>query len=69
MAEGATMLDAVQDWDTSVRGTISKGRFVKGAQHPRIFGRGHIGWGHINSASILGPTHLTVQAYCTVYAH
>jgi hypothetical protein len=46
------MLNAVQGRDTSVRDTISKGRFVQGAQHPRIFGRGHIGWGHINPASI-----------------
>jgi hypothetical protein len=45
------MLDAVQGRDTSVRGTISKGRFVQGAQHPRIFDRGHIGRGHINPAS------------------
>ena len=47
--------DAVQgwelgSWDTLVRGTISKGRFVQGAQHPRTFGRGHIGRGHINPA-------------------
>ena len=45
------MVDAVQGRDTSVRDTISKGGFVQGAQHPRIFGRGHIGWGHINPAS------------------
>ncbi len=44
------MLDAVQDRDTSVRDTMSKGRFVPGPQHPRIFGRGHIGRGHINPA-------------------
>jgi hypothetical protein len=43
-----SMRDAVQGRNTSVRGTISKGRFVQGAQHPRTFGRGHIGWGHIN---------------------
>jgi hypothetical protein len=36
------MLDAVQGRDTLVRDTISKGGFVQGAQHPRIFGRGHI---------------------------
>jgi hypothetical protein len=48
-ADGASsILDAVQGWDISVRDTISKGRFVQGAQHPRIFGRGHIGRGHIN---------------------
>ncbi len=45
------MLDAIQGRDTSVRDTISKGRFVQGAQHPRIFGRGNIGRGHINPAS------------------
>jgi hypothetical protein len=43
---------AVQGRDTSVRGIISKGRFVQGAQHPRTFGRGHIGRGHINPASV-----------------
>jgi hypothetical protein len=42
------MVDAVQGRDTSVRDTISKGGFVQGVQHPRIFGRGHIGRGHIN---------------------
>ena len=41
------MLDAVQGWDTLVRGPISKGCFDQGAQHARIFGRGHI-----NPASI-----------------
>jgi hypothetical protein len=46
-----SMPDAVQGWDTSVRGTISKGCFVPGAQHPRTFGQGHIGRGHINPAS------------------
>ncbi len=51
-ADGASsMLDTVQGWDTSVRRTIYKGRSVQGAQHPRIFGRGHIGRGHINPAS------------------
>ncbi len=50
-ADGASsMLDAVQGRDTSVRETISKGRFVQGAQHPRTFGRGHISRGHINPA-------------------
>ncbi len=44
------MLDAVQGRDTSVRGTISKGRFVQGAQHPRISSREHIGRGLINPA-------------------
>ncbi len=42
---------AVQGRDTLVRDTISKGGFVQGAQHPRIFGRGHIGRGQINPAS------------------
>ncbi len=52
-ADGASsMLDSVQGRDTSVRDTISKGRFVQGAQHPKIFGRGHIGQGHLNPASI-----------------
>jgi hypothetical protein len=46
------MRDAVQGRNTSVRGTISKGRFVEGAQHPRTFGRGHIGQGYINHASL-----------------
>jgi hypothetical protein len=46
------MPDADQGWDKSVRGTTSKGRFVQGAQHPRTFGRGHIGRGHINPASM-----------------
>ncbi len=36
--------------DGSVRGTITKGLFVLGAQHPRIFGRGHIGRGWTNIA-------------------
>jgi hypothetical protein len=48
------MVDAVQGRDTSVRDTISKGGFVQGAQHPRIFGRGHIGRGHINPAVLRG---------------
>jgi hypothetical protein len=48
------MVDAVQGRDTSVRDTMSKGGFVQGAQHPRIFGRGHIGRGHINPASGVG---------------
>jgi hypothetical protein len=32
-----SMRDAVQGWDTLVRGTISKEHFVQGAQHPRTF--------------------------------
>ncbi len=52
-ADGAiSMLDAAQGRDTLVRGTIFKGRFVHGTQHPRIFGQGHIGRGHINPASV-----------------
>jgi hypothetical protein len=46
-----SMRGEVQGRDTSVRGIISKGRFVQGAQHPRTLGRGHIGRGHINPAS------------------
>jgi hypothetical protein len=46
------MLDAIQGRDTSVRNTISKGRFVQGAQHPRTFAGGHIGQGHINPGSV-----------------
>ncbi len=38
-------------WDGSVRGKLAKGHFVQGMQHPRIFGRGHIGWGWTNIAS------------------
>jgi hypothetical protein len=45
------MVDAVQGRDTSVRDIIAMEGFVQGAQHPRIFGRGHIGRGHINPAS------------------
>ncbi len=51
------MPGAVQGWDTLVRGTISKGRFVQGVQHLRKFGQGHIGRGHINPASGLGIEH------------
>jgi hypothetical protein len=58
------MLDAVQGRDTSVRGTISKGRFVQGAQHPRIFGQGHTGRGHINPAT---PAPLPLLVYYMVY--
>ncbi len=60
-ADGATsMLDVVQGRDTSVRDTISKERFVQVAQHPRIFGWGHIGRGHINIR--LSHWELTVRA-------
>ncbi len=45
------MRDVVQGRDRSVRGIVSKGQFVQGAQHPRTFGLGHIGRGHINPAS------------------
>jgi hypothetical protein len=52
-ADGASFMpDAVQGRDTSVRGKISKGRLVQWAQHPRTFGQGHIGRGHINPASL-----------------
>jgi hypothetical protein len=55
-AVGASfMVDAVQGRDTSLRDTISKGGFVQGAQHPRIFGWGHFGRGHINPASPKPP--------------
>ncbi len=37
-------------WDGSVRGKLAKGHFVQGMQHPRIFGRGHIGRGWTNIA-------------------
>jgi hypothetical protein len=37
-------------WEGSVRGKIAKGQFVQGMQHPRIFGRGHIGRGWTNIA-------------------
>jgi hypothetical protein len=37
-------------WDGSVRGKIAKGHFVQGMQHPRIFGREHIGRGWTNIA-------------------
>ncbi len=58
------MVDAVQGQDTSVRDTISKGGFVQGAQHPRIFGRGHIGRGHINPASTLaGHCHRVLSQH------
>ena len=39
-------------WEGSVRGKIAKGHFVQGMQHPRIFGRGHIGRGWTNIAPI-----------------
>jgi hypothetical protein len=45
-----SMRDLVQGRDRSVRGIVSKGQFVQGAQHPRTFGQGHIGRGHINPA-------------------
>jgi hypothetical protein len=45
-----SMRGTVQGRDTSVRGIICKGRFVQGPQHPRTFGRAHIGRGHINPA-------------------
>ncbi len=56
-----SMRDAVQGRDTSVRGIIFKGRFVQGAQHPRTFGRGHIGRGHINPASNARPSSFIIS--------
>ncbi len=41
-------------WDGLVRGKLAKGHFVQGMQHPRIFGRGHIGRGWTNIAPIWG---------------
>jgi hypothetical protein len=35
-------------WDGSVRGKIDKGHLVQRMQHPRIFGREHIGQGRTN---------------------
>jgi hypothetical protein len=35
------------------QGKIAKGNFVQGMQHPRIFGRGHIGRGRTNIAPVL----------------
>ena len=55
-------------WDGSVRGKIAKGHFVQGMQHPRIFGRGHIGRGWTNIAPLIWQagiiwqdTHSTVH--------
>ncbi len=59
-----SMRGAVQGRDTSVRGIITKGRFVQGAQHPRNFGRGHIGRGHINPASKENVSHPRPSAPC-----
>jgi hypothetical protein len=67
-ADGASsMLEAVQGRDASVRDTMSKGRFVPGAQHPRIFGRGHIGRGHINPASILVRNVMTMWRHAQAH--
>ncbi len=53
MADGASsMLDAVQGRDTLVRGTISKGRFDQGSQHPRNFVRDT----SVGDTSTLHPT-------------
>ncbi len=49
-------------WDGSVRGKIAKGHFVQGMQHPRIFGRGHIGRGWTNIA------RLQVVVYHIIYS-
>ncbi len=53
-----SMRDVVQGRDRSVRGIVSEGQFVQGAQHPRTFGQGHIGRGHINPASFMIFTYL-----------
>ncbi len=53
--------------DGSVRGTITKGRFVQGAQHPRIFGRRHIGRGRTNIAPFQAAAN-PIVLYCT-YSH
>ncbi len=49
------LLYAIHAWrcpgSGHIRGIICKGRFVQGPQHPRTFGRGHIGRGHINPVS------------------
>jgi hypothetical protein len=63
----SSTFDVVQGRNTSVRGTISKGHFVQGVQHPRIFGHGHIGWGHINPASICES--LLLQLFFTFPVH
>ncbi len=47
---GVASLNQSKGWDGSVRGKIAKGHFVQGLQHPRIFGRGHIGRGWTNIA-------------------
>ncbi len=47
---GVASLNQIKGWDGSVRGKLSKGHFVQGMQHPRIFGRGHIGRGWTNIA-------------------
>ncbi len=69
-ADGASSkLDAVQGWDILVRGKISKGHFVHGAQHPRTFGQGLIGRGHINPASFsqkIAPSHLLVITWAQI---
>jgi hypothetical protein len=43
-------------WDGSDRGKLAKGHFVQGMQHPRIFGRGHIGRGWTNIAPEINST-------------
>jgi hypothetical protein len=57
------MLDTVQGRDTSVRDTISKGRFVQGEQHPSIFSRGHINPASINCRdSVLDQSKFRLSA-------
>jgi hypothetical protein len=47
---GVASLNQSKGRDGLVRGKSAKGHFVQGMQHPRIFGRGHIGQGGINIA-------------------
>jgi hypothetical protein len=51
-------------WDGSVRGKITKGHFVQGMQHPRIFGRGHIGRGWTNIAPLFLRFHCSLPIRC-----
>ena len=44
--------------DGSVKAKIAKGHFVQGMQHPRIFGRGHIGLGRTNIAPVWATSGL-----------
>ncbi len=59
------MLDAFQGRDTLVRDIISKGGFVQGAQHPRIFGRGHIS----RDTSTLHPHLILAEFVRNIWQH